>query len=112
MTQPSLARLLQLASPALPVGAYTYSQGLEWAAESGSVRDEATAEDWLGNLLDSNIGRFEAPMLARFIDAWRPRRSRSRRGTQRRLPGQPRNSGVARRNDADGLFTGAPAARL
>ena len=37
--QPGLAlvRLLQLASPALPVGAYTYSQGLEWAVESAAV---------------------------------------------------------------------------
>jgi urease accessory protein len=31
-----LVRLLQLASPALPVGAYTYSQGLEWAVESAA----------------------------------------------------------------------------
>lgn len=71
MTQPSLTRLLQLASPALPVGAYTYSQGLEWATETGSVRDEATTEDWLGNLLDTSVRRYEAPMLARLIDAWR-----------------------------------------
>jgi hypothetical protein len=35
----ALPRLLQLASPALPVGAYTYSQGLEWAVEAGVVRD-------------------------------------------------------------------------
>ena len=41
--QLQLARLLQLASPALPVGAYTYSQGLEWAVESGVIRDESTA---------------------------------------------------------------------
>ena len=35
-----LVRLLQLSSPTLPVGAYTYSQGLEWAVESGAVVDE------------------------------------------------------------------------
>ena len=33
-----LVRLLHLASPALPVGAYTYSQGLEWAVEDGTVQ--------------------------------------------------------------------------
>jgi urease accessory protein len=67
----ALARLLQLASPALPVGAYTYSQGLEWAVESGAVRDEATASDWIAGLLESGIGRFEAPLLARLLAAWR-----------------------------------------
>ena len=39
----ALPRLLQLASPALPVGAYTYSQGLEWAVEAGLVKDQAAA---------------------------------------------------------------------
>ena len=44
----ALSRLLQLASPMLPVGAYSYSQGLEWAIESGEVQDLATAKgmDW------------------------------------------------------------------
>lgn len=65
-----LARLLQLASPALPVGAYTYSQGLEWAVESGVIRDEATAGRWIADLLDHGIGRFEAPLVAALIAAW------------------------------------------
>jgi urease accessory protein len=65
-----LIRLLQLASPALPVGAYTYSQGLEWAVESGAVRDEAGALRWIGNLLEWNLARFEAPLLAQLIGAW------------------------------------------
>jgi hypothetical protein len=39
----ALLRLLQLCSPALPVGAYAYSQGLECAVERGWVRDEASA---------------------------------------------------------------------
>ncbi|MEW6163476.1 MAG: urease accessory protein UreF [Pseudomonadota bacterium] len=60
----NLARLLQLASPALPVGAYTYSQGLEWAVEAGTVKDEATALDWIGDQIEWNLGRFEAPLLA------------------------------------------------
>jgi urease accessory protein len=66
----NLARLLQLASPALPVGAYTYSQGLEWAVEAGTVKDEATALAWIGDQLEWNLGRFEAPLLVRMMVAW------------------------------------------
>ncbi len=66
----ALTRLLQLASPALPVGAFSYSQGLEWAIEEGTVRDEATALAWIGDLLEHNLGGFEAPLLARLIAGW------------------------------------------
>lgn len=66
----NLARLLQLASPALPVGAFSYSQGLEWAIEEGTVHDEASTLAWIGDLLEHNLGRFEAPLLARLIAAW------------------------------------------
>lgn len=67
----NLARLLQLASPALPVGAYTYSQGFEWAVEAGTVKDEATALVWIGDQLEWNLGRFEAPLLAQMMAAWK-----------------------------------------
>jgi urease accessory protein len=66
----ALVRLLQLASPTLPVGAYTYSQGLEQAVDAGLVRDEASAALWIGDLLDSTIGRFEAPLLMQLLAAW------------------------------------------
>lgn len=65
-----LARLLQLSSPALPVGAYTYSQGLEWAIEAGVIADEASAGRWIGDLLRHAIGRYEAPLLATLMAAW------------------------------------------
>jgi urease accessory protein len=65
-----LARLLQLASPALPVGAYTYSQGLEWAVESGIIRDEASAGRWIADLLQHGIGRYEAPLVFALMAAW------------------------------------------
>ena len=65
-----LARLLQLASPALPVGAYTYSQGLEWAVESGVIRDEASTGQWIADLLAHGIGRYEAPLVAALMQAW------------------------------------------
>ncbi len=69
-TNLQLARLLQLASPALPVGAYTYSQGLEWAVESGVIRDEAGAGHWIADLLQNGIGRYEAPLVAALMAAW------------------------------------------
>lgn len=65
-----LARLLQLASPALPVGAYTYSQGLEWVVESGVIHDEASAGRWIADLMQHGIGCYEAPMLAALMAAW------------------------------------------
>jgi urease accessory protein len=66
----ALTRLLQLASPALPVGAYTYSQGLEWAVEAGTVRDEAGALQWIADQLEWNLGGYEAPLLAAMLEAW------------------------------------------
>jgi urease accessory protein len=63
-------RLLQLSSPTLPVGAYTYSQGLEWAAEAGTVTDEASASAWIGGLMHSAVARFEAPLTAALLAAW------------------------------------------
>ena len=66
-----LARLLQLASPALPVGAYSYSQGLEAAVDRRVVRDAVTAAQWIGDLLEYSVARMEAPVLLRLIGAWR-----------------------------------------
>ena len=59
----SLPRLLQLASPALPIGAYSYSQGLEAAVEAGVVTDAASAQRWIGDVLELSIARMEAPVL-------------------------------------------------
>lgn len=66
----SLSRLLQLASPMLPVGAYSYSQGLESAIESGEVNDAASAQTWIGEVLRINFVNFELPVLARLYQAW------------------------------------------
>jgi urease accessory protein len=59
----SLARLLQLASPTLPVGAYSYSQGLESAIDAGYVTDAGTAQDWIGDILELSVARMEAQVL-------------------------------------------------
>jgi len=66
----ALVRLLQLTSPALPVGAYTYSQGLEWAVECGQIRRESDAAVWIGDGLVWNVASFEAPLLAALHRAW------------------------------------------
>jgi len=70
MNSVSLARLMRLASPALPIGAFSYSQGLEWAVESGQVSDQDSAQEWIGSVLAGSMARFELPMLARFSQAW------------------------------------------
>jgi urease accessory protein len=65
-----LSRLLQLASPMLPVGAYAYSQGLEWAIETQQVRDASSAANWISDVIDIYLCRFELPVLWRLRKAW------------------------------------------
>ena len=69
----SLARLLQLASPALPVGAYSYSQGLEAAVEAQVVTDSKSAGRWIGDALTLSLAKFEAPAWCRLYSAWQAR---------------------------------------
>ncbi len=69
-TTVSLSRLLQLTSPMLPVGAYSYSQGLEWAIESGEVHDAASAKKWITAVLTLNQASFDLPILVRLYQAW------------------------------------------
>lgn len=69
-TERPLARLLQLASPALPVGAYSYSQGLEAAIEADIVRDAASAKRWIGDVLAHSLAQLEAPVFLRLCAAW------------------------------------------
>ncbi|HLX22227.1 MAG TPA: urease accessory UreF family protein, partial [Usitatibacter sp.] len=63
-------KLLQLVSPALPVGAYSYSQGLEAAVESGEIRDAATAGRWIGDVMELSLVGMEAPVFLRLVEAW------------------------------------------
>jgi urease accessory protein len=64
-----LVRLLQLASPALPIGAYSYSQGLERVVEDGIVRDAATAQTWIGEVLQWVVAPGEAAIGWRLLVA-------------------------------------------
>ncbi|MGD9604381.1 MAG: urease accessory protein UreF [Gammaproteobacteria bacterium] len=61
----ALLRLLQLASPGLPIGAYAYSQGLEWAVEAGWVHDVPSLARWIGEALDTSLAQVDVPALAR-----------------------------------------------
>ena len=67
-----LLRLLQLASPSLPIGAYTYSQGLESAIEKGIVHNESSARTWIAESL-SIVADFEAPIVWRLLKAFAER---------------------------------------
>ena len=55
--------LLRLASPQLPIGGYSYSQGLEMAVDNGRVNDPDSARRWICDQLLLNLARFEAPLL-------------------------------------------------
>jgi urease accessory protein len=66
----ALVRLMQLISPSLPIGGYSYSQGIEWAVDAGWI---CTADDlyqWLEGLLNTNMLYLELPILQRMLKAW------------------------------------------
>jgi urease accessory protein len=66
----ALLSLLWLASPALPVGGFSYSEGLEAAVDAGRVHDEASAAKWLDDQLHLVLGRAELPLVAAAHVAW------------------------------------------
>jgi urease accessory protein len=70
MQAAALLNLLQFASPALPIGAYSYSQGLEAALESGIVRDAASARAWIVRHLHEVVAQWEAPLCWRLMRAY------------------------------------------
>jgi urease accessory protein len=70
-TETPLLQLLWLASPALPVGGFSYSEGLEAAVEAGFVKDEASAGEWLVNQLHLGLARADLAVLAQAVPAWR-----------------------------------------
>ena len=64
-----ILRLLQLVSPSLPTGGFTYSQGLEWAVECDWVHDHQSLIDWLQSILHSGFVELELPLLKRLYTA-------------------------------------------
>jgi len=67
----TLLQLMWLASPALPVGGFSYSEGLEAAIEAGCVTTEEQARDWLLDQLRLGLARSELPVMAAAVEAWR-----------------------------------------
>nr|WP_143763096.1 urease accessory protein UreF [Ramlibacter tataouinensis] len=70
-TDAALLQLLWLASPALPVGGFSYSEGLEAAVEQGLVTGEASAGAWLADQLHLGLARADLSVLAQAVTAWR-----------------------------------------
>lgn len=68
---PALLRLMWLASPALPVGGFSYSEGLEAAIDAGRVRTDVEVRDWLVDQLNLVQSRSELPLVAKAHGAWR-----------------------------------------
>ena len=66
----ALLGLMQLVSPALPIGAFAWSQGLESAFELGWVENEADLQQWLEGVLEDGLSRCELPLLVRLQTAW------------------------------------------
>ncbi|MCP1314450.1 urease accessory protein UreF [Halomonas sp. 707D7] len=69
----ALLGLLQLVSPALPIGAFAFSQGLESAFELGWVSDEESLAEWLSGVLHDGLTRCELPVIARLYAAFETR---------------------------------------
>jgi urease accessory protein len=65
-----LLRLLQLTSPALPIGTFAYSQGLEQAIVLSWVKDEESVAGWIIGLLKNGLGKLDLPLFARFYLAY------------------------------------------
>lgn len=68
-TEPALLRLMQLSSASLPVGGYSFSQGLEYAVELDWLTNKEQTADWLQLVMHESIARVDLPLLIRLIDA-------------------------------------------
>ena len=67
----SLLQLIWLASPALPVGGFSYSEGLEAGVDRAGVATESIASDWLSDQLHLSLARGDLAVIAQAISAWR-----------------------------------------
>jgi len=66
----SSIRLWQLISPTLPIGAYAYSQGLEYAVDCEWIKDEETASQWILGQVLNNLSQLDVPVFFRLYEAW------------------------------------------
>ena len=73
MNASALLHLLQFASPALPIGGYSYSQGLEAAMDAGIVNDADTGRAWIARYLDEVVASWDGPLFWRLLKAFEAR---------------------------------------
>ena len=71
MLDSSLMQLMWLASPALPIGGFSYSECLEVAVDTGLVATESGAKDWLIDQLHMSVARSDLAAVAEAIAGWR-----------------------------------------
>jgi urease accessory protein len=71
MRDSSLMQLMWLASPALPIGGFSYSECLEAAVDTGRAATESDASAWLVDHLHLSLARSDLPAVAQAIAAWR-----------------------------------------
>lgn len=70
-TDAALLQLIWLASPALPIGGFSYSEGMEAAVDCGLVADEESAALWLIDQLHLTLARADLAVAAQAVAAWR-----------------------------------------
>ena len=70
MLDASLMQLMWLASPALPIGGFSYSECLESAVDSAQAATESGATSWLVDQLHLSLARSDFPAAAQGIAAW------------------------------------------
>ena len=71
MMSQALLHLMHLVSPALPVGAYAYSQGQEHAVELGFLNNLAQAREWINGVMQHSVAGLDLPLVARLYTAWK-----------------------------------------
>lgn len=71
MNAATLLQLMRLASPSLPVGGFSYSEGIESAVDSGRVGNEAQVFEWLRDQLHLGLARSDLPVVASALSRWR-----------------------------------------
>lgn len=70
MSDSSLMQLMWLASPALPIGGFSYSEGQEAAVDTARVTNESEATEWLLDQLHLQLARADLAVLAQAVPAW------------------------------------------
>lgn len=63
LEQAALFRLMTWLSPSFPVGAFSYSSGIEWAVEAGDITDVASLQEWLSSMLTDGAGFCDGVLL-------------------------------------------------